>query len=262
MNIKHMNRMKNTLIILLLVILVSGACKKSFQKDLSLTITEYQKLGMPDYNTPWGKRDYIRALSTLSNLRLYKPMSFPRKESKKSGKVFENFVNKESLSFVNDTALSLSEKAMEIQHFSGFQNDLRRMYSDNSKEEQYYNEELTDIYIFGFFVYGSMLDLAAEIMKSEDKVSIDVQSGLRSILYNYNNHIALILGEQLKFKTYSARDLKRLSMELSHSIIKNQKWFESASRQKISSELRSVIEKSPSGYVKNNFKEALKILTN
>ena len=250
------------MIFLSLIILINGSCKKQSGKDLSLTIKEYQKLGMPDHNKLWSDKDYIKALTTLSNLRINKQLSFPKKHSRKSGAVFDRFVNYKNLSFVNDKTLSLSDKALQVQYFAGFQNDLRRMYTDELRSEQYYAKELIDINVYGLVVYKKMFDVAEEIMKSNEESVINMKSGLKAVQFGYVRLITIILGEQGKSRVYQAKDLETLSMEVSSSLIENLEWIEPSDRQIITSLIQSSIDKFHSEYIKNNYLKALEKLSN
>jgi hypothetical protein len=257
-----MNILRNSLIFLSLIILINGSCKKQSGKDLSLTVKEYQKLGMPDHNKIWSIQDYTKALTTLSNLRLYNPLSFPRKYSKKSGSVFNRFIDTENLSFINDKNLSLSDKALQVQYFAGFQNDLRRMYTDELKSEQYYAKELIDIDVYGLSVYKKMFDVAGEIMKSNEESVASMKSGLKAVQFGYVRLITIIIGEQVKSGVYQAKDLETLSMEVSNSLIENLEWIEPPDRQSITLSLQSSIDKFPSEYIKDNYQKALEKLSN
>jgi hypothetical protein len=136
------------------------------------------------------------------------------------------------------------------------------MYTDNLRQEQYYDEELIDIYIFQLFVRGKMLELAGEIMNSKEKEDISMQSGTKAIINGYLMQISSVLREEVKSEVFSAKDLKRLSMEISCSLIENLKWIEPADRQKISIEIQNTIDKAPSGFVKKNYSKILKLLKN
>ena len=255
-----MYRLINSLILFSLIILINGSCKNKLKKDLSLTVKEYQKLGMPDHNKIWSIEDYTKALTTLSNLRLYNPLSFPRKYSKKSGSVFNRLIDKENLSFTNDKNLSLSDKALQVQYFAGFQNDLRRMYTDELKSGQYYAKELIDIYVYGLFGYKRMFDVAGEIMKSNEESVVNMKSGLKAVQFGYVRLITIILGEQGKSRVYQSKDLESLSMEVSNSLIENLEWIEPSDKQSITSLIQSSIDKFPLEYIKDNYRKALKEL--
>jgi hypothetical protein len=255
-----MYKLKNSVIILILITLITVSCNKSSKKDLSLTTKEYEAMGMPDHIKLWSSQAYNRAFTVLSNLKLKDPLSYPRKNSNKSGDVFSRFVNKENLAFVNDSSISLVDRAYEIQAFAGVQNKLIRSYTDDLKPEQYYDEELIDSYIFGLYLHDKMLELAIEIYNSEEQSVINMRSGIRAVLNGYVQMSCVILGEQIKSNVYSNKDLDRLSNEVSRSLTDNLKWIQPADRQKIAVQIQSVIEKSPSDYIKNNYIKTLKVL--
>ncbi len=60
-----MYKLKNTVIVLFLIILVNGSCKNIFRKDHSLTLKEYQAKGMPDINIAWPQSKLMEAYNTL-----------------------------------------------------------------------------------------------------------------------------------------------------------------------------------------------------
>ena len=254
-----MNRMRNSLIFLILVMLVCGACKRLIHKDHSLTVKEYQKLGMPDPDKSWSIRNYYNAHITLGTLKIYNPKSLPRKHSKKSGAIFSRIVNKEILSFFDEPGIPLTAKAMEIQQFARLQNDLIGMYNYTLDSAKYYNEELPDIYIFSLCVQDKKMELAGKITNSKEESDISFQYGLKSVVYNYLNMIKIILEEQLKSKVYHLKDLEKLSMEVSRSLTQNREFILSDDRETLTSQIHSIIEKSPSGYIKENYIKTLKV---
>jgi hypothetical protein len=255
-----MYRLNFFLVILILGILISESCKNLLKNDLSLTPEEYQKLGMPDHRNVWRFDDYYKSNITLGSIKINNHLSFPRKESKKSGAVFSRFVNKENLAFVNDTTLPLHSRAYLIQQFVRFPSQLYQLYADSSKEKQYYHDELIDIDIFILFVNEQKLMLAFQIMNSNDEADISLQYGLKTVKYNYLKTIERLLAEQVKSKAFSVTDLNRLSTEISHSLQENNKWLLPADRITIASEILAVIEKPPSHCCKNNYNKVLKIL--
>jgi hypothetical protein len=255
-----MYRLKFTLVILMLGILISESCKNLLKNDHSLTPEEYHKMGMPDHKNVWDLDDYFKSTVTLGSLKINNPLSFPRKDSEKSGAVFSRFVNKENLAFVNDTTLPLHSRAYLIQQFARYPGQLYQLYADSSKKKQYYHHELIDIDIFILFVNEQKLMLAFQIMNSNDEADISLQYGLKTVKYNYLKIIERLLAEQVKSKVFTIKDLNRLSTEVSRSLQENNKWFLPADRITIGSEILAVIEKSPSHYCKNNYNKILKIL--
>jgi hypothetical protein len=254
-----MYRLKFFLVILMLSLLISESCRNLLKSDYSLTPEEYDKLGMPDHKKIWRLDDYFKSTVTLGSLKINNFLSFPRKDSKKSEAVFGRFVNKENLSFVNDTTLPLHTRAYLIQQFARFPGQLYQLYSDSSKEKQYYNDELIDIDIFILFVNEQKLMLAFQIMNSDDEADISLQYGLTTVKYSYLKTIEKLLAEQVKSKVFSVKDLDGLCTEISRSLQENYKWFLPADRITIGSEIQTVIEKSPSHFCQENYNKILKI---
>jgi len=239
--------------------MTGGSCKRVTKKDYSLSVMEYEKLGMPDPDKSWSVNNYFKAHITLGTLKIYNPKSLPRKQSKKSGTVFSRIVNKEILLFFDDPGLPLSSRAMEIMQFARLQNDLIGMYSYLSDSVKYYTDELPDIYIFALNVQDKKLEIAGKIMNSSDDRDIEFQSGLPTVVYNYLNIIKIILGEQVKSGLYHHEDLNRLSLEVSRSLAQNHKFILPADRDTIITLIKSTIKKSPSGPIKENYLKTLKV---
>jgi len=256
-----MYRLSSGIIALFLIILATGSCKSGSKKDLSLTVEEYRKLGMPDHNKTWTNDDYVNANITLSTLKTNYPLSLPRKNSKKSGEVFSRIVNEANLSFIQDTVFPLRIRAYLIQYFTHFESELEQFYSVESEGENYYKEELVDLKILGLFVHEKMLELAWIIMDSDDESDKSIQSGMQAVKHNYVRLIVRLLDEQVKTDEYKTMDLGRLSDKISVSLIKNNEWFLPAERDTIISHIEANTQKFPSEYnIKNNYIKTLKIL--
>ncbi len=260
MNTKHMYRLKNTVIVLFLIILVNGSCKNIFRKDLSLTLKEYQAKGMPDINKAWPQSELMQAYNTLVSIKIKNFESLPRKGSRKSGTVFSQLINKENLDFLNDPSMSLKNKAFDTQPAARFVNELSRIYTDNLKPKQYYSEELIEIFIFEMYLRKRMLELAEQIMNSKDPEVIGLQAGRKGIVNGYVNLIITMIRNQEKTEAFSARQLKKLNNEVAISLEENLKFLDSDSKQKISAAIKQTSEKSPSGYLKKTNAKMLKLL--
>jgi hypothetical protein len=254
-----MNRLINLNIILFSLIFLDGSCKLSLKKDLSYTPKEYRMKGMPDQDSIWTDRNYIKAYITLSKTRAGNFLSLPRKRSKKSAAIFSRIISKENMSFLNDTAETLSNKAFRIQHLSSLITDVSRIYTDDLRQEQFYNEELIDLYIFRLFVQEKMLELADEIMNSKDPSVMGMREGLIAVQQGYLNLINVLLEEQVKSNKYHSDDLERLSGEISHSLLNNLKWMDQDSREKITNQIQRALDKSSSDLIKEDLWKTLNV---
>jgi hypothetical protein len=248
---------RNTLVIISLILLAAGSCKNSSKKDLSYTVKEYKMKGMPDPDSVWSDKGCLKAHAALGTIRLNHFTSLPAKHSKKSGPVFTRIINRENVSFIDDTTESLSDRAFRVQYFSSFIAEICRMYTDNLKQEQYYREELIDLYIFRLFVQEKMLYLADVIMKSDDPSVKGLKQGLAAVQHGYINLLSQLFQEQVKINVYLADDLVRLSQEISVSLLRNLEWMNEENREGIRNHLHDAIEKSSSEMVKTNYRKSL-----
>ena len=169
-------------------------------------------------------------------------------------------VSRDNLSFANNTEIPIRSRAFLIQHYPRFQYELTQLYTDTSKEEQYYNEELIETYIFGLFIHERMLDLAGLIMKSDKEEEKSIQQGLSAVLFNYLKTLSNIMEEQVKTNIYLANDLDRLSLEVQKSLEHNLDWILPADKQKLSVKIQKVIDETSSEEVKKNYIKALELL--
>jgi hypothetical protein len=255
-----MYRLKKFGIILLSVVLLNGSCNNSSKQDLSLTVKEYQKAGMPDPSKTWKNYDYVNANLSLGSLHATNPFCLPRKDSKKSGTLFSRFVNIENLKFLDDTTISLRDRALLVQHFQQLHNQLSNFYNNELEGKPYYNKELIDLHIFRLLVNEKMLELAGKIMNSKEESDLSLQSGLNRVRYNYLKLIYMMLEVQLKSRDYPGDDLNRLSTEVSRSLALNQIWMEPPVKQKLIVQVQHIIKESSSAAVKKNYRKTLEIL--
>lgn len=260
MNTKYMNRLRNVLVILFTIILLNTSCRNIFRKDLSLTPQQYMGQGMPAYTTIWTEKEFQKAQNAINSLRVKYFYSLPRMDSRKSGDMFKRIISKENFAFLNDTSLSLRDRAYRIQSLGNMMGQMGTLYTDKTKVRQYYSEELTEIYVTHLYVRGKMLELAEEIGKSTNQDDIMMQSGRNGIVSSYVLLITFIVSEQEKKTAFAEHDQRRLSKELSNSISENIKYLDSGSKQRIYAVINNSVEKSSSGFTAKNYKDILKLL--
>ncbi len=245
----------------LLITISLCSCRLIFHKNLSLSIRDYEKIGMPDYRKVWDDQDYMKALSALSSLRVNKPYSFPRKNNLRSGRLFEKLVDIKNLDFVNDTTISLYDRALRIQYYSSVQNNLSRMYTNELSQKQYYAGEIIDTYIFGLHINDKMLELAEKIMDPQNTSVSGLRSGTAGVVMGYVNNINFTLEALLRDGTYRNGDLKRLSNQIARTLSINKKWIDQPSRLDISRKIQAVIDGTKSRSIKRNLKKMLDIIS-
>ena len=184
--------------VILFIMLLFTACEKSSDEDQTFTTEEYLDIGMPDYKEIWSLKDYKNACAILDNLKTFKPLSLPRKDSKRSGVYFKRIINPENLSFLVEESIPLKERALQIQQYVDIQGYLISIYTDIENTEQYYNRELIDLYIFGLTIGQNMLDLGQRINESVDEEDLSMQYAYQSIQDTYITMVLFVLGNQKK----------------------------------------------------------------
>lgn len=231
-----------------------------FNSDHSLKPDDYVKLGMPDHKKVWTNDDYVASNITLSSLKMNDPLSLPRKNSKKSGEVFQRLVSSENLNFIYDTIFPLRTKAYFIQYYPRFQTEMEQMYTIEYKGKPYYSEEMIDLHIFGLLVHDKMLELGWIIDKSEDPDTEGLKGGMQSVQYNYLRLIPRLLEELSESDLYTKEGLEKLSYAIAESIHRNLEWMNNQSKDSLTTAFKNTAEKNKSDKVKENLEKCIEIL--
>lgn len=245
---------------LIAVLIIIGSCDNPRKKDLSLNEEEYEELGMPDPSKIWKHEDYRKAYTVLAQLKSTKPLSLPQKESKESGKYFNRLISVENISFLGDKSIPLNEKAFRIQSYILIQSDLTDIYTNIYGEDQYYNRELIDLYLFSLTISQRMLDLSYKINESDYTGDIGMKAGSGAVQYTYLAMLSFILDKQKNSSTYRVEDLERLTDSLSNSVIKNEEWMEVSSRENLKKQIQLVIDSVSSKHIKNEYNKLIEDL--
>ena len=179
--------MKNNVLLILILSASLLSCNKANETDHSLTLVEYQELGMPDYNSVWSMEDYSNAFFVLNTLKYENAKALPSRESERSKVLFSRMISIDNLAFLQDETLPLYAKASMIQWFVNTLMELKVAYTTIGTERQYYVRELMDIDILRVSVAHKMLDLGKKINESEDPSDVDMQSDFPAIQKMYLN---------------------------------------------------------------------------
>lgn len=247
--------------IVLFTIVLLASCKESIRKDQSLTPAQYEGQGMPSCNKTWTADDCMKAYSAMGTIRMKNFHSLPRKDSRKSGAMFGRLISKDNLSFLEDTTISLAAKAYRMQTLGNFMGQLGTLYSDKLKLQQFYGDELIEIYATHIFVRGKMLELAENINNSTSQEDIAMQSGRTGIVGSYVFLMAFLVSEEQKPKAFSSGQLERLNKEMALSLSVNTKYLDSLSKQKVSAEIRNLYENNTSVSARKEIDDMLKFLS-
>jgi len=253
-------QMKNYFLVILGLTVFLSSCNRQNDTDHSYTLEEYQKLGMPDYDTVWNIEDYETVFFVLKTLKYGKPLDLPVKGSEKSGLLFSRMVNIENLSFLEDDSLPLYQKSQLIKWYFDIYPGLMDVYTSMVMEQQYYIRELVEIDIFAVRISHEMLDLGNEINKSDDPEDIDMQSDYPSIQKMYLDILTGLLAKQQHTSQYPQQTLELFSESLSSSVKRNMHWFDKDASERIKQALLTVIDSTSSRKIKNDYSELIKSL--
>ncbi len=243
----------NFFILLAFTIFITfSSCKKT-PKDLSFTMEEMKKMGMPDCNKIWTRGDFEKGFSVLHKIKNSKPFSLPIKGSKKSGEVFDQLISRENMSFVKNDTIPMSLRARGIIQFYGTYEDIADLYKNILLKKQYYTSELIAIYIFGLDVTQDMIDLGQKINKSEDIEDIELQPGFKMIVDLYINLLLNNLDNSKQISKYKADDIELLSDKIYWSLNKNIDLFDDTTKEIIQEKMQTVIDSTSSQTIKEKF---------
>ena len=252
--------MKNYFLLILILSISLGSCKKPNETDRSLTLGEYQELGMPHYDSVWSYEDYLTAFFVLNTLKYDKPYALPVRVSEKSGALFARIINIDNLSFLQDETLPLHVQADMIKWYGSTLMELMAVYTNIGTKNQYYILELFDIDIFAVRVAQKMLDLGNEINESEDPSDIVMQADFPEIQKMYLNHLVQLFEKQQHTSQYPKQTLELLADSLYSSVSRNMHWFDEDASALIKQAMLTVIDSTSSRNIRNDYIELTEIL--
>ncbi len=232
------NKTSYLLLTSLIIFLSVNSCNQ-YKKDYSLNTEDYLKIGMPDHNKKWTGDDYSEANITLSTLKMDAPMSLPRKNSAKSGVLFERFVNDENIAFVYDTAIPLKVRAYLIQHYPAIIGEIEHNYTIEHKGKPVYAEEILELKIFELNVQDKMLELARIIDKTDDETLTGFKEGMKMVKYNYFKLIPELLRAISENEQTKTEETRNLCTALSESVRLNSEMFSVEEKKNLIAEFES-----------------------
>ena len=253
--------MKQYSALILILFLSFSSCQKANDEDPSLSLEEYQQMGMPDHTIIWGMNEYSTAFYVLNTLKYENPSSLPASGSEKSGVLFSRMTSVKNLSFLQDDSIPLNAKADMIKWFVNTLMELKVAYSMPGSQEQYYIRELIDIDIFRLEVSHLMLDLGMQINASDDPSDRVMQADYPQIQNMYLNLLVELFEIQEYTSLVPEESLELLADSLSASVHLNKHWFDAPTREGIRQVIKKVINKSSSRKIIGEFNELMGMLS-
>ena len=246
--------MKKSIVFTLFLMLVLASCSRTeVAEDKSYTIRKYEKMGMPDCDRIWNNNDFFNAVETLDEVKSADFLALPRYDSKRSGKLFRHLISMDNLSFLENDSIPLRDKAYRVQAFLGIQSDLVRIYTNLYGKEQYYDKELTMLYLFGLTVTQKMLDLAYKINASSAKADQIMKGSFPTIRTAYVTMLTFVLEQQKHASLYKEEDMEVLTDSVTASMKKNMHWFDRYAIETLKKKLRTVIDSTSSGKIRQEY---------
>ena len=232
------------------------SCKNETDTDDSLTVKEYRASGLPDPGKVWDSGDYSMAFAVLENLKNTTPNRLPRKNSRKSGEVFERMLSLKSLSSPQDNSIPYELKLSETRNFLKTCEKWIFIYTNPGDELQYYHRELTELYLFGL----KLTEITLEIPNTMPDTYVAEEEGLGedpvrlsylSILFN------LLRLQTEKISQFSSTDHEMLAEGIITSINKNKSWLDEMTKNDLTDVLNVLINAMPYDQVNEKYMELL-----
>lgn len=161
-------------------------------EDLSLSVDEYQKLGIPSIRRPWNSLDMTKAAKVLAEIAVDDPARLPRYNSPKSGKVFARMTSDDNLEQLRTSKIPAALRLPSGLQFMQASSSFGKSYATGLLKRKTGGDEAAELVGLNLRIAVAMSGLAEEIVMSLDKKDPsftkriggmkEVQSGLSTIL--------------------------------------------------------------------------------
>ena len=246
--------MKYTVILIFIgSILFNISCKSKRNRDYSLSLEEYEEMGIPDPNKVWNIEEIGIAIDVFSGIKWDKPYVLPRKGSKKSGVLFDRMISLGNMTFLYNDTVRLHEKALLSLQFLQIFEKWKDVYTHPMWKRQYYHRELVDININEVRVTETMVDLTKKVMASNEPDVIMLKQGVPQVKMNYISSLINALNLQSYSSQFLEKDLQLLTDSLSATILRNKVWMDSVSLGRLKKSMNVVLDSTSSEYVRGRY---------
>lgn len=235
-------------------------CSSQSIKDESYTVSQYEKLGMPNPEKIWQNSDYDKCLVILSDVKKENSKSLPQLNSKKSSILFRRLISPENLLFINDSSIDLQKRSIQLQFLTIDYGKFLLMYYQNDNAKLYYSTEVTELIIFGFKITEESFSLMNDVLKNVTVLNEEMKSGIQQLKDGYRKTIIGTLYELDRSTKYQVEDLEKLSITLRHHIMTHIKWIDPKVRLEIKEQIMKITQKEYSPIVNENLRDLLKML--
>jgi len=239
---------------------ISVGCNSQSTKDESLTVQQYEMLGMPNPEKIWQNMEYDQCIVTLSDLKKENSKSLPQLKSEKSSILFRRIISPENLLFINDSSIDLQKRSIQLQFISANFGKLLFLYYQNDAAKQYYSNEVVELIIFGFNIAEESFILTNDLLKNVTVLTEEMKLGIQKLKDGYRKTILGTLSELERSNQYHVEDLEKLSITLHKNIRTNIKWIDPNVRLEIKKQITKITQKKYSQIVNDKLIEIKNIL--
>jgi hypothetical protein len=249
-----------TTVLIFFFLTISAGCNSQSTKDESLTVQQYEMLGMPNPEKIWQNMEYDQCIVTLSDLKKENSKSLPQLKSEKSSILFRRLISPENLRFINDSSIDLQKRSIQLQFISANFGKLLFLYYQNDASKQYYSNEVVELIIFGFNIAEESFILTNDLLKNVTVLTEEMKLGIQNLKDGYRKTILGTLSELERSNQYHVEDLEKLSIELHRNIRTNIKWIDPNVRLEIKKQITKITQKKYSQIVNDKLIEIKNIL--
>lgn len=154
------------------------------ERDDSLSLDEYETLGVPSADHAWRPDEYSMAMKIFTAQISKRPGVLPRKHSKKSGLLFTRLVADENFAVITNEAFGSDDRGMLVMQFMEMIEDLALSYIGAMRTDPSYSAELVEIYAFRmrFMIAANRWATTAGLSSYADDRSIADDRGLDEVI--------------------------------------------------------------------------------
>ena len=137
-------------------------------EDLSLTIEQYQKLGMPPSHRLWNSADMAKAARVLAKLAEEDPSRLPRYKSEKSGKVFSRMTNLQNIDQLRSTVFPPAIRLGFGLQFIMASSSFGKTYAKGLLQEKTGGDEASELIQLNLHIAVAMNEIAGELLAADE----------------------------------------------------------------------------------------------
>lgn len=239
------------------ILFIGAVCSCKREPDYSKTLQEYYDFGLPKIERKWSYEEVEVSIKLLGRLKEKDSFPLPKLDSKKSGQYIKKMISALPRITFGDS-LSYKRKARDFNFLQKMIGRLAPLYGISEKEQAYYSNELIEFNKLTLEELAKMTLLFYEGNADESMTYVDhrknnsaqFQRGLHGILEaSLKNHESDM--------NYKEADKIELAETFSKNIAPIWHYLEKESREKLTTQLRTIAEQNEIGKVRRIYSNFL-----